>query len=220
MATDSDIRRNVENELEWDSDIGDADIAVSVKDHVVTLAGFVHSFADKIHAEQAAKRVAGVSGLANDIAVRLDGEARPDPDIARDAVAALQAALPAICTSIRAVVEDGTVRLEGQVPWHYQRVRAETAVRNVRGVRHVSNLIALKPAVSPGAVRDNIVAAFQRSATIDAGRLNVEATGNTVTLTGRVRSWAERSDAERAAWNAPGVTVVDNRLIVDASLPV
>lgn len=125
MTTDNDIKHSVENELEWDSDIGDADIAVSVKDHVVSLSGFAHTFADKVHAEQAAKRIAGVAGVANDIQVRLSGQARPDPDIVRDAVAALKAALPAAAESIKVIVEDGAVRLEGQVTWQYQRIRAE-----------------------------------------------------------------------------------------------
>ena len=218
MQSDSDIKRSVEDELEWNADVGEADIGVSVKDHIVTLTGFVHTFADKVHAEQAAKRVAGVAGLANDIVVHLDGEARPDPDIAREAVAALKAALPAASEGIKVVVQDGTLRLEGQVAWHYQRMRAESAVRNLHGVRHISNLVALKPIASADAVHEKIVAAFQRSATIDAGRLAVQANGSKVTLTGRVRSWAERADAERAAWNAPGVTVVDNRVTVDAGL--
>lgn len=218
MASDIEVKKRVEQELEWDAGINAADVAVSVKNHVVTLAGFTHSFSDKMHAERAAKRVAGVAGVANDIEVRLVGQTRPDPEIARDAVAALQLQLPAVAGAVKIVVADGLVKLEGQVPWHYQRERAADAVRPVRGVRSINNQITIKPSVSAADVRGKILEAFHRNATIDAGKLTVEAVGGKVTLGGRVRSWAERADAERAAWNAPGVTSVDDRIVIDTAL--
>lgn len=218
MVSDSEVKKHVENELEWASDVEAADVAVAVKDSVVTLTGFVHSFGDKVHAERAAKRVAGVAGVANDIEVRLGSETRADPDIAREAVTALRSQLPTSSESIKVIVQDGLLRLEGQVDWNYQRERAAAAVRHVRGVRSVNNMISLKPAASIGEVRQKIMAAFQRSATIDAGRVTIEASGSKVTLSGNVRSWAERQDAERAAWNAPGVTAVDNHITINPGL--
>lgn len=215
MSNDAKIKRHVEEELRWDPGVADATLAVHVKDHVVTLTGYVHRLIDKVHAEQAAKRVGGVAGLANDIVVRAEGTPRPDPEIAQDVVTVLHAALPIAAQTVRAVVQYGIVRLEGQLAWHYERDMAETAVRNVRGVRDVVNAIHLKPVASTGEVRRQILAAFQRSATIDATHLQVKVEGDKVTLSGTVRSWAERADAEHAAWSAPGVTQVDNQLVID-----
>jgi osmotically-inducible protein OsmY len=218
MRSDSDIRRDVEFELKWDPDIDSTDIAVAVKNGVVTLTGFVRSFNDKWEAELAAKRVAGVVAVANDIEVRLPTiDERPDPEIARDAVAALRNELPYSSENIRVVVKDGWVTLEGAVEWNYQREMAEGAVRRVRGVKGVTNSIQLKPRVQPSDIKRQIEEAFRRSAEIDANRITVEANGSEVILKGTVRSWAEREEAERTAWRAPGVTKVDNRIIVRPS---
>ena len=215
MRLDSDIRRDVEDELRWDPDIDATDVAVAVNNGVVALTGFVRSYSQRTQAERDAKRVAGVLGVANDIEVRLPViDQRPDPDIARDAVSALKSELPYSSENIKVIAKDGKITLEGTVEWNYARERAESAVKRIRGVKGVTNSITLKPKVAPYEVRRKIEDAFRRSAEIDASRVTVEANGSEVILRGTVKSWAEREEAERAAWAAPGVTRVDNRVTI------
>jgi osmotically-inducible protein OsmY len=215
MRLDSDIRRDVEDELRWDPDIDATDIAVAVHNGVVALTGFVRSYSQRTQAERDAKRVAGVVGVANDIEVRLPViDQRPDPDIVRDAVSALKSELPYSSENIKVIAKDGKITLEGSVEWNYARERAETAVKRIRGVKGVTNSITLKPKVAPHEIRRKIEDAFRRSAEIDASRVTVEANGSEVILRGTVKSWAEREEAERAAWAAPGVTKVDNRVTI------
>jgi osmotically-inducible protein OsmY len=215
MKSDSEIERDIRDELKWDPDLNAEDIAVSVKDGVVTLAGFTPSYTDRLEAEIAAKRVAGVHAVANDIEVRLPAiDQRPDPDIARDAVAALKAELPISHDRIKVIVKDGWITLEGAVEWQYQKTTADTAVRRVKGVKGVANVITVKPRVEPSDLKRKIMDAFKRNAEVDANRITVEANGSEVVLKGRVRSWIEREEAERVAWSAPGITKVEDRIVV------
>jgi osmotically-inducible protein OsmY len=188
---------------------------VAVKDGVVTLTGFVRSYIEKYEAERDAKRVSGVVALANDLEVRLpSSDERPDPEIAREAVTALKAQLPVTYEHITPVVKDGWITLEGEVEWNYQRDLAERAVQRLKSVKGVTNLINLKPRVAPSEVKRKIEEALKRQAELEADEITVEANGGEVILRGKVRSWAERKEAERAAWQAPGVTKVDNRITV------
>src|SRR3982074_2000182 len=213
MKSDSEIERDVREELKWDPDLDAEDIAVSVKNGVVTLAGFTHSHADGREAELAAKRVAGVHAVANDIEVRLPAiDQRPDPDIARDAVAALKSELPISYDRIKVIVKDGWITLEGAVEWQYQKTTADSAVRKVKGVKGVTNVITVKPKVQPSDLKRKIQEAFKRSAEVDADRITIEANGSEVILKGTVRSWIEREEAERVAWSAPGITKVEDRI--------
>jgi osmotically-inducible protein OsmY len=213
--SDAEIERDVKEELQWDPDLDGTDIALSVKDGVVMLTGFTKSYADKYEAETAAKRVSGVRAVVNDIEVRLPSvDERPDPEIAREAVAAIKSQLPISSENIKVIVKNGWVTLEGEVEWQYQRNTAESAVRRIKGVKGVSNLIQIKPRAEPGEIKRRIQDAFRRSAEIDANRIVVEANGSEVILKGTVRSWAEREEAERAAWAAPGVTKVIDQIVV------
>lgn len=215
MRLDSDIKRDVEAELAWEPDIEADDIAVSVRDGVVTLTGFAHTYGDKYAAEGIAKRVQGVVGVADDIEVHLPWEARrADPEIARDAVAALKDQLPHSADGIQVTVKDGRLTLEGNVEWNYQRNRAEDAVRHIKGVKAVRNRLAIRPRVVPKAIKEKIEEAMHRSAEFDNERILVEAAGSEVILKGTVGSWTERDEAERVAWRAPGVTNVTNRITV------
>ena len=215
MKSDSEIERDVRDELKWDPDLDATDIAVSVKNGVVTLTGFTRSYTDRLEAELAAKRVAGVHAVANDIEVRLPAiDQRPDPDIARDAVVALKSELPISHDRIKVIVKDGWITLEGAVEWQYQKTTAETAVRRVKGVKGVTSVIAVKPKVEPSELQRKIMEAFKRNAEVDANRITVEAHGSEVILKGTVRSWIEREEAERVAWSAPGITRVEDRIVV------
>ena len=215
MKSDSEIEKDVKAELQWDPDLDATDVAVSVKNGVVTLTGFVKSYTDRYEAEAAAKRVAGVIAVANDIEVRMPSvDERPDPEIARDAAAAVKSQLPISSENIKIIVKNGWVTLEGQVEWQYQRQTAENVVRRIKGVKGVSNTILLKPRAEPTEVKRKIQEALRRSAEVDANRIEVEARGSEVVLKGTVRSWIEREEAERAAWAAPGVTKVEDRIVV------
>ena len=216
MRPDSEIRADIEEEIDWDPQIGTRDIALSVRDGVVTLAGFVHSYSDRAQAEQDVRRVQGVLGIANDIEVRLPLVGRkPDPEIAREAVAAFQREIPLAAEKVCVRVAEGRVTLEGEVDWPYERQRAEAATSAIRGARSVRNDIAVRLQILPVEIRRKIEMAFHRNAEFDAEGISVDIADNgTVILTGIVRSAAEREEAVRAAWGSPGIRKVENRLEV------
>ncbi len=213
MRPDSEIRHDVEAELRWSPDIDETGISVAVSDSIVTLTGFVDSYSEKYQAEHAAKRVRGVTGVADDVQVRATGATgTDDPSIARGAVAAIRANLPIAADRIKVVVSDGLLTLEGQLEWNFERERVEDAVRRLRGVRMVNNQIRIEPRVQPLEIKRRIEDAFRRSAEVDADAITVTADGSTVTLKGKVQTWKERLQAQQTAWSAPGVASVRNEI--------
>ena len=213
--TDEEIQRAVLAELKWDARVQPNEIGVAVKNGIVTLTGWVDSYIKKWAAEEAAHRVRGVKAVVNEIEVRLPSAAeRTDVDIAAAAVRALEwdAGIP--IDKLDVTVSKGWVTLRGEVEWQYQKEDAERVVRRLTGVKGVTNLIIVKPRVTPSELKEKIEQALIRNAMTDAQRITVEVQGSKVILKGTVRSWAEKDEAERVAWLAPGVAAVENRITV------
>lgn len=210
--TDTQLHDSVQRQLEWDPQIESGDIAVIASEGVITLTGFVHSYAAKLAAERSVKRVQGVRGIANEIQVAPRTQ-RTDTDLARGAVHALRAHVH-VPIGVKVTARNGYLVLEGQVEWMYEKEAAADAVAHLDGVKGVSNQIGVKPRVAVADVRADIDAAIHRCADIDAQHVLVSVDGPIVTLSGEVSSWHERQEAERAAWSAPGVTGVKNLIVV------
>jgi osmotically-inducible protein OsmY len=213
--TDTDLKQHVQSALDWEPSLDASDVGVSVDEAVVTLRGNVASYAEKVTAERVALRVYGVKAVANDLVVHLvSAFERTDTEIAQAAVAALKWNTMVPNDRVTVTVTTGWLTLNGTLDWQYQKDAAARAVRDLTGVKGVTNNVIVQPRVKTVDVRDKIEAAFKRSAEIDARRVNVTATDGKVILSGNVHSWAERQEAERAAWAAPGVTLVEDRLTI------
>ena len=214
--TDAQIQADILSELEWDARVLPNEVGVVVKDGVVTLTGWVDSYTKKWAAEEAAHRVRGVKAVANDIEVRLStAEERNDADIAAAAVRALEWDALISVDRLDVTVSKGWITLKGDVEWQYQRQDAERVIRRLSGVKGVSNLLVVKPRVAPADLKQKIEQALIRSAEVDAKRITVEVQGSKIILKGTVRSWTEKEEAERQAWLAPGVSSVENRILIE-----
>ncbi len=213
MKNDSRIQNDVMEALRWVPFLNASAIGVAVKNGVVTLSGQVDCYSKKTVAEKTARRVAGVRAIAEDIQVGISpADFKSDAEIAEAVLNALEWHAAVQDERIKIKVEDGNVRLEGEVEWEYERSNAKNAIEDLAGVRSITNLISLRPTVTPSGIQQKINDAFRRTAAIDAEKITAEVVGGKVILRGTVRSFAERDDAEVAAWHAPGVTNVESKL--------
>ena len=213
--SDLSLRKTILDELEWEPSIDPAHIGVAVDKGIVTLSGHVASYAEKLAAERAVKRVKGVSGIAEEISVRYPGAKQTaDDQIAKRAhdLIGWQALVPA--EKLQVKVEKGWLTLTGHVDWYYQKVEVERSVRKLSGVTGISNMIEIKPRVAVADVRQRIEEALKRNAEVEANKIRVNVEGGTVTLEGEVHDWNERQSIERTVWSAPGVLKVDDRIVV------
>jgi osmotically-inducible protein OsmY len=219
LYADAEMQRDISQELRWEPSLRDDDVAVSVRDGVATLAGFVDSWAEKGTAERSAARVKGVKAIANELEVKVPAPfARTDAEIAHAVARALEWDITVPDDRVRAKVADGWITLEGEVEWYYQKEGAERAVRHLTGVQGVFNAITLAARPTPRDLKKRIKDALHRAVEADTERIAVEISGHKAILTGTVRSYSEFKDAERAARNAPGVTEVENHLAIGGAM--
>jgi osmotically-inducible protein OsmY len=210
---DTDLRDRVERQLDWDPQVTSTSIGVAARAGVVTLTGFVNSYAEKLAAERVTLKTYGVSAVANEIEVKPPFK-KTDADIASAALNALDQRVDVPSEKIKLTVKGGWLTLQGDVDWDYQKNAAEFAVKYLGGVKGVTNGIVVRPHVSTAVVKDKIEDALKRNAEIDARRITVQADNDKVTLRGNVRSWFEKDEAATAAWAAPGVKEVSNQIAV------
>jgi len=216
MKSDHEILKDVQDELKWDSYLSSSEIGVMVKDGIVTLTGIVDSYWKKLAAENTVKKVAGVTGVVQKIEVRFsESNKRKDIDIAEAIQNAFKWSVLVPKDKIKIKVENGWVTLEGDVEWEYQKSAALRAVEKLEGVAGVTNNVRVTPKAAPSEIKQKIKSAFLRNASLDSDTVTVSVDGSTVRLSGKVRSFAEKKEAERQAWLAPGVTKVVNEIEID-----
>ncbi len=213
MKTDLELKQDVQDELKWEPSINATDIGIIVKDGIVTLTGTLNTYAEKIAAEKATKRVSGVKAVVEKIEIKILGsDKRADVDIAKTALDRLMWDTSIPKEAVMVKVENGWITLEGKVDWNFQKEAAKNAVQNLYGVRGVTNLIDTKSPIQPFQIKESIKKTFERNAILDAVKIEVKTEGHKVTLSGSVQSWDEKKQAEEAAWAAPGVWDVQDNL--------
>lgn len=219
MKQDEEIQNDVMEELEWEPTINATEIGVAVKGGVVTLSGTVNSYLKKLAIEKAAKRVAGVKAVAEDIEVKPNGSfIRNDTELASAIINALKWHASVNEERLKIKVEDGVVTLDGEVDWEFQRSSAVSQIQNIIGVKRIVNNVEIKSHVVTKDLKQKISRTFHRNATLDAEKISIAIAGETVTLRGKVRSWTEKNDAENAVWAASGVNKVNNELEIESGI--
>ncbi|MFL5753422.1 MAG: BON domain-containing protein [Bacteroidia bacterium] len=217
MRKDLETQKNVLEELRNTPTINANEIGIAVKQGIVTLSGTVDSYSKKVRVEKAVRNVSGVRGIAEDIRVKIaDGNLKDDSEIARVVLHAIEWHSAAQVDKISILVEDGWVTLEGASEWDFQRKSAAKAVGNIAGVKGITNNIKLSARPATSDIKNKIQSAFLRNASLDADKITVEVSGTRIILNGTVNSWTEFEEAERSAWNTPGVSAVENKLELDS----
>lgn len=219
MKTNEILQKDVQDAIKWEPLLNAAEIGVTAKDGVITLTGVVNSYAKKLEAEEAAKNVAGVKAVAEEITIEFNGAAKHnDSQIATEVVNAFKFNWEVPDDKVHVTVEHGWIKLSGEVEWNYQKEAAQKAVRHLAGVKGVTNNLTIKANLHDAIEKMDIERALNRNWSIDAEDIEVAVSGNHVTLNGFVDSIYQKNEAGRIAWNAPGVRTVDNELVIDYDL--